>query len=169
MKKRLFIALIILLMLVPLSVASAKGKPLRFETTYNFVGHLGQTDGEGRLLVWQGEVFVSGGEDPVGTAEWWMFFPGGVDTGNVNHWEDAIWKIYLDDGGYIQGKEWGSTTWIPGGERANWRANGIVEVATGGPGDGYGYLEGRPMHDGGKVILPLGELPSGTGKLHINK
>ena len=169
MRKKLFIVLMLILMLVPLSVASAEGEALRFETTYNFVGHLGHTDGECRLLVWQGEVFVHGGEDPVGTAEWWMFFPGGVDTGNVNHWEDAIWKIYLDDGGYIQGKEWGSTTRIPGGERANWRANGIVEVATGGPGDGYGYLVGRPMHDGGKVIFPTGEFPSGTGKLHINK
>jgi hypothetical protein len=163
MRKKLIIVLMLILMLVPLSVASAKDKPLRFETTYNFVGHFGQIV-EGRLLVWQGDVFVHGEEGPVGTAEWWMFFPGGVDTGNVNHWEDAIWKIYLDDGGYIQGKEWGSTTSIPGGERANWRANGIVEVATGG----YGYLEGRPMHDGGKVIFPLGGLPYGTGKLHIN-
>jgi len=162
MKKRIFIALIILLMLVPMSSAAAKDKPLRFETTYEFAAHLGQTDGEGRLLVWQGEVFIPGEEDPVGTAEWWMWFGVGEDTGQVNHWGDTIWKIYLDDGGYIQGTEWGSTTWLHDMTAANWRANGIVEVATGGPGNGYGYLEGRPMHDGGKVTWPPCEFPFGA-------
>ncbi len=160
MRKRLFIALIILLMLVPLSVASAKGKSLRFETTYSFA--LGSKDPEdGRDLIWAGT--VSGTFE--GDMEWWMYFPGGVDTGKVNHWEDAKWIIYPDDGdeeSFIMGLEWGSTTWIPGGERANWRANGRVTDAS----EGYAYLIGRPMHDGGVVDLTTW---SGVGKIHINK
>jgi hypothetical protein len=161
MKKRLFISLIVLLMLVPLSVASAKGKSLKFDTTYSFAYGTVDDDPEGRSLVWTGT--VSGTFD--GTMEWWMHFPGGTDTGKVNHWEDARWIIYPNEGGFIEGLEWGSTTWIPGGERANWRANGRVTDAS----EGYAYLIGRPMHDGGKVTLPPGELPYGTGKLHINK
>ena len=158
MRKRLFIALILILMLVPMSIAAADEKPLRFETTYSFAYGTAPDEPEGRSLIWAGT--VSGTFD--GTIEWWMYFDGGTDTGKVNHWENAQWIIYPDEGGFIVGEEWGSTTYIPGGERANWRANGIVEEATGG----YGYLEGRPIHDGGFVDLTT---MSGVGKIHINK
>ena len=167
MKRRLFIALVLIMMLVPMSIAAADEKPLRFETTYVFMGHLEIQEEEygTRFLIWQGEVFVRGDQDPVGTMEWWMYFPGGTDTGQVNHWEDAIWKIYFNDGGYIQGNEWGSTTWLHDMTAANWRANGIVTDVS----EGYEYLIDRPMHDGGKVTWPPGSLPFGAGKLHINK
>ena len=81
----------------------------------------------------------------------------------VTRFDDAIWIITLGDE-EIWGYQWGSTTWIPGFERANWRANGVVEEATGI----YEYLEGRPMHDGGKVVLSTFPF-YGVGKLHINK
>ena len=169
MRKRLFIALILLLMLVPMSIASAKDKPLKFETTYSFALGTAPNDDEGRSLIWSGT--VSGAFE--GDMEWWMHFGGGVDTGKVNHWDDAIWIIYpydvdgnRDEGVYITGEEWGSTTWIPGGERANWRANGRVIA----PSPGYEYLIGRPIHDGGKVDLG-NDFPwsaSGSGEFRIH-
>ena len=163
MKKRIFIALIILLMLVPLSIASAKTeKQLRFDTSYTFVGSAPDPAYGNRNLAWEGFIFEDGVE--VGTIQYWMFLgPGLPEPPLVTRFDDAIWIITLGDE-EIWGYQWGSTTWIPGFERANWRANGVVEEATGI----YEYLEGRPMHDGGKVVLSTFPF-YGVGKLHINK
>jgi len=164
MRKRLFIALILILMLVPMSVAADNEKPLRFETTYSFVGYLGIQEEEygDRTLTWQGEVFEKGNPDAVGTIQWWMFLgPDLPEPPDVTHFEDAIWVITLGEK-EIMGYEWGSTTWIPGFERANWRANGRVIAAS----EGYEYLIDRPIHDGGFVDLTTW---TGVGNIHINK
>jgi hypothetical protein len=167
MRKRLFIALILILLLVPLSIAAAKDKPLRFETTYSFAYGTAADDDDGRSLVWSGH--VSGAFE--GEMEWWMHFDPAIPadewnrpTGITNHWEDAKWIIYPDGGGYIIGLEWGSTTKLPENAQkgAIWRANGIVTEAS----PEFEYLIDRPMHDGGEVDwVPF---PHGTGRLHIN-
>jgi hypothetical protein len=167
MRKKLFIALMLILMLVPLSVASAKDKPLRFETSYSFALGTKDDDAQGRNLVWSGN--VSGTFE--GTMEWWMHFVGEVGewnrlTGITNHWEDAVWIIYPDDGddeSYIMGGEWGSTTMLPetAQKGAVWRAKGTVLDAS----ENYMYLVGRKIHDGGEV--DWGPPPWGTGKFHI--
>ena len=162
MKKKLFIALILILMLVPMSSVAAKDKPLKFETYYEMAYNpLADPDPEGRMLVWAGN--VSGTFN--GQMEWWMHFPEGmVPTGKVNHWEDAQWIIYPDGGGFIMGLEWGSTTMLPENAKkgAIWRANGIVTEAS----LEFEYLKGRPIHDGG--VVDWGPPPSGTGKFQIN-
>ena len=153
MRKRLFIALIIILMLVPMSIAATEKKQLKFETTYSFAGGSAPNDLQGRLIIWSGS--VSGAFE--GEMEWWMHFGDPAwnrPTGITNHWEDAVWIIYPDDDdpdSYIMGGEWGSTTMLPetAQKDAVWRANGEVTDAS----DGYTYLIGRRIHDGGNVVL----------------
>jgi hypothetical protein len=159
-RKKISLALILILMLTSLSIAATDEKPLRFDTWYEFRGF--PTRPDGRTLAWEGYVYVD--DVQAGTIQWWMFLgPGLPVPPDVTPFEDAEWIITLSDG-TITGEEWGSTTWLPGFERANWRANGRVTDATGG----YTYLIGRPMHDGGKVVLSVFPF-YGTGKLHINK
>lgn len=170
MSKKLLIALLLIIMLVPLSIAANDNpKALRFDTTYEFRAHLEITGYDERTLTWEGEVFEKGNSDAVGAIQWWMYLDG-QDTGQVNHWEDALWIIYPymnddEEQAYIMGEEWGSTTWLLHKGAANWQANGFVTDAS----EGYEYLIGRPMHDGGKVELPIDALPFGEGKIHINK
>ena len=166
MRKKIFIALILILMLVPLSIASAKTeKQLRFETYYEFRGAPTGPHG-GRTLAWEGFVYEKGNPVPVGTMQWWMFLgPEPPDPPMVSHWEDAYWIIELYDGGVIKGFEEGTSTFLPRWKGALWRANGYVESATGAEG-AYAHLVGSKIHDGGEVDFPAW---TGTGKIRINK
>jgi len=68
MKKRLIIALVLIMVLIPTGVVLAK-KPLTLTTDYYFVfDPTAEPDPEGRSLAWAGT--VSG--DFIGTIEWWM-------------------------------------------------------------------------------------------------
>ena len=156
MKKRLFIALILILMLVPTSIAVAKDKPLRYETTYDLA--ITGDVYEGRTHTWDGVILVDG--ECVGTIDWYMY-PGELPPPTtVVHWEGAIWTINFLDGTFIEGEERGSTTWLLHKGEAIWRANGVVTNASDTD------LIGRPIHDGGFVDLTT---MSGVGKIQINK
>ena len=163
MKKRLFIALVIILVLIPTSVALAKN-PLRVETTYSFAGHLGIFDGEGRLLGWKGT--TSG--DIEGVIRWWMVLPM-PKTGQVSHFVDR-WEIWdaTDTVLLLAGDEAGTTTDRPG-KTGVWRANGTVTYVNPDFPELADWF-GRQVHDGGEFewfipgVLPL----SGWGTFRIN-
>ena len=164
MRKRLFIALILILMLLPAGIAQAK-KPLALATEYSFVGHLGDTDAEGRTRAWAGS--VSG--DFTGSIEWWMFVEDMKFSGQVNHFADGRWVIY-DSAGVkvLEGVDFGSTTNRPG-KTGVWRANGTVTYANPDFPELYDWL-GRQVHEGGEFewVIP-GVFPShGWGTFRIN-
>ena len=156
MKKRLIIALVLILVLIPTGVALAD-KPLTFETDYSFVWDGTDPDSQNRYRTWAGTV-----EGPfAGTIEWWMEFPAGmVPTGQVNHFTNARWVIYDGEEMVLEGVEFGSTTDRPG-LNGKWRANGIVTDAN----SDYAHLIGRQFHDGGEFTWATME---GWGKLQIN-
>ena len=163
MKKRIFIALILILMLVPTFIAQAN-KPapsLTVTTEYIFVGHFGEFDVEGRLLAWQGT--VEG--DIEGVIKWWMVVPFNV-TGQVSHYVDRweIWNLEETDL-LLAGEEFGSTTNRPG-LNGVWRTNGTVTETSLGFEDWFG----RQSHAGGEFIWAVpGEVPShGWGTFRIN-
>ena len=160
MRKRLFIALILILMLVPTFVAQAdKPAPsLRCTTEYDFVGHHGVFDGEGRLLAWEGT--ISG--DIEGVIQWWMVVPFTI-TGQVSHFE-ARWEIWDGDELLLAGDEAGTTTNRPG-KTGVWRANGIVTEAS----PEFEDWLGRHVHDGGEFEWEAPALPDyGWGTFRIN-
>ena len=160
MKKRIFIALILILMLVPTFIAQAhKPAPSLIGTTeYYFVGDLGIFDAEGRLLAWEGP--ISG--DIEGVIQWWMVM--GPITGQVSHFE-ARWEIWDGADLLLAGTEAGTTTNRPG-KNGVWRAHGFVTEAV----TEFEDWIGRPIHDGGEFIWVIpGVFPShGWGELRIN-
>ena len=170
MRKRLFIALILILMLVPTFIAQAdKPAPsLRCTTEYDFVGHHGVVDTEDRLLSWQGT--VSG--DVEGVMQWWMVM--GPVTGQVTHFVDR-WEIWDGEGEdanlLLAGDEAGTTTARPGKDGI-WRANGIVTETS----EDFEDWDGRHVHDGGEFTWQVVEGPegpltipeAGTGTFRIN-
>jgi hypothetical protein len=163
MKKRLVIVLALILVLIPTGMALAE-KPapsLTGTTEYAFVGHLGEFDPEGRLLVWRGT--ISG--DINGVMLWWMVVPFkevGQTTHFVARWE--IWNLN-ETVMLLAGDEAGTTT-VRHYKNSIWRANGIVTEASGNFAD----WKDRQMHDGGNV--DWGEAPpasaSGEGTFRIN-
>ena len=160
MKKRLFIALILILMLVPTFIAQAhKPAPsLRCTTEYAFVGGLGEFDTEGRLLAWEGT--ISGDID--GVIKWWMVVPFTL-TGQVSHFV-ARWEIWDGDDLILAGDEAGTTTDRPG-KNGVWRAHGIVTEAI----PEFEDWIGRHVHDGGEFEWAAPDLPDfGWGEFRIN-
>jgi hypothetical protein len=172
MRKRLFIALILILMLVPMSIAQAN-KPLRFDTYYELSAIAPPPDpvlcDEGLGLAWVGDV-----KGPfTGNIYYCMHFaaPGipadewNRPTGITNHWSGAYWEIWVAGKPVLRGEEAGSTTMLPPGAQkiANWRAMGVVTLAE----PPYGEWIGRPFHDGGDVY---GIFPAlyGNGTLIIH-
>jgi hypothetical protein len=97
---------------------------LNCTTEYFFVGLLGITDAQGRLLAWEGP--ISG--DINGVIQWWMDGATMVYTGQASHYEDRF--VILNDAGefLLAGDEAGSTT-ARHGKNSNWRTNGIVTDA----------------------------------------
>jgi len=131
---------------------------------YEFFGHLGELDEEGRLLVWVGEIHG----DIEGVILWWFDLTGSRDTGVVKHYV-AKWEILDSDSEdalvLLVGDSTGTTA-TPPGKDGIWRGNGIVTEA-------YGEFEdwiGRKTYEGGNVtwvipgLLPLG----GEGIFVIN-
>jgi hypothetical protein len=159
MRKRLFIALVLIVLLVPLSIAAKPEETqLRYDTTYE-VGSFAPYDDE-RVHTWDGTLWKDG--EYAGDIDWYMIpMEGYPPPTTVVHWDEAIVIITLGDD-TIEIEEWGSTTWLLHKGEANWRANGIVTSAS----ENYLYLEGRPIHDGGEVDLSTF---TGVGKIHINK
>jgi len=157
-------------MLVPTFIAQAE-KPapsLTGTTTYDFVGHLGTFDADGRLLVWKGTV---SGDNINGVMLWWFDMPT-KEVGQTTHFVGR-WEIWTSDppilGGtgslLLAGDEAGTTT-VRHGKNSIWRANGTVTEAS------LEFFEwiGRNIHDGGDVDwgAPPEIFPSGSGEFRIN-
>lgn len=156
------IALALLLVFgMVLEVDAAKPAPSLTNTIdYNFVGHLGIIDTEGRLLVWVGT--ISG--DINGAMKWWFVPLGGPPNMPVEahvRFYEARWEIWDGFDLLLAGESAGSTA-TPPGKDGIWRGNGIVTEA-------YGDFEdwnGRPISEGGNVdwAFPY----SGSGIFRIN-
>jgi hypothetical protein len=139
--------------------ASLAKKPASCTTEYDFVGHLGEFDAEGRLLAWKGT--ISG--DIEGVIKWWM---GPMSaTGQASHYEDRfeIWNA-AETELLLAGDEAGTTT-VRHGKNSNWRTNGTVTEA-------YGDFEdwlGRKNHAEGNFTWAAPGLPDhGWGTFRIN-
>ena len=128
---------------------------------YVFVGHFGELDPQGRLLVWEGQ--IHGGVE--GRILWW-FVPGGgnphlPDQAHIGSYE-ARWEIWDEDDLLLAGNSTGTTA-IPGdGKDGIWRGKGLVTEGNGA----FAGWSGRPIFEGGNVnwIFPY----SGQGIFRIN-
>ena len=129
---------------------------------YLFVGHLGETDAEGRLLCWDGEIHG----DIEGVILWWFDMDCFVSTGKVSHYV-ARWEIFDDEANppLLAGESAGTTT-KPPGKDGIWRGNGIVTEAS----QEFEDWIGRQVYEGGSVtwVIP-GVLPlDGEGIFRVN-
>jgi hypothetical protein len=138
--------------------------PLNATTEYQFVGHLGEFDADGRLLAWKGT--TSG--DIEGVIRWWMVVPFSI-TGQVTHFVEK-WQIWdaTDSFVLLEGFNAGTTTNRPG-KSGVWRSNGIVTYVNPDMPE-LGEWFGRHMHESGEFFwIVQGELPShGTGIFRTN-
>ena len=142
------------------SLAIKPAPSLTCTTEYDFFGHLGIFDGQGRLLGWKGT--ISG--DIEGVIQWWMVIPMST-TGQASHFESRfeIWNA-AETELLLAGDDAGTTT-ARHGKNSVWRANGIVTEA-------YGEFEnwnGRRVHEGGHFTWAAPGLPDhGDGTFRIN-
>jgi len=161
-KSILVLALALLIVLGSVLAGDATIKPLpalRCTITYNFVGHLGTIDDEGRLLAWDGEIHG----DIEGVIKWWFDLAHKRDIGQVSHYA-ARWEIYdLADNLLLAGDSAGTTA-KPPGEDGIWRGKGIVTEAS---AEFEGWI-GRQVYEGGNVTWDETGLPKdGEGTFRI--
>ena len=115
---------------------------------YWFVGQLGQTDGEDRLLVWEAEI-----EGEVsGTMKWWFINPpviAAVTTanGSVSYYA-ARWEVWTDDHLLLAGESAGKTVFVNGADGI-WDGHGRVTEAAAR----FEHLLGRQIYETGPVII----------------
>ncbi|NGP75135.1 hypothetical protein G3570_00710 [Balneolaceae bacterium YR4-1] len=129
---------------------------------YVFAGHLGITDSEGRLLVWEAEIHG----DLEGTMKWW-FVPGGGPPNRPEEahtgFYEARWEVWNAEETVLMlaGKSSGVTA-LPKGKDGIWNGHGMVtETHT-----DYEAWNGRRIKEGGNVNF---EFPySGEGTFRIN-
>ncbi len=156
----LALALLLVLGTVMADNAAKPAPSLRCTIDYVFVGHLGVTDAEGRLLVWEGNIHG----DIEGQILYWFVPAGGPpnmpDWAHVSFYE-ARWEIWDGEVLLLAGDSAGTTA-SPPGKDGIWRGNGIVTEA-------YGEFEdwiGRQTYEGGNVNW---DFPySGEGIFRIN-
>ncbi|MCG6915844.1 hypothetical protein LJE86_18220 [bacterium BMS3Abin03] len=100
---------------------------LNCTTEYFFMGALGITDDDGRLLGWEGPIHG----DIEGIIQWWMDGTTMVYTGQASHYVDryVIWNEDKTEK-LLVGDEAGSTT-ARLMKNSNWRTNGTVTEAYG--------------------------------------
>ena len=129
-----------------------------------YVGHLEQTDDDGRLLVWEGSV----GGDFAGEIKWWFVNPSPVSSstymgGKVDYYA-ARWEIWVGEELVLAGESAGKTV-TPDHSDGMWDGHGVVTEAYGE----FTPLKGRKVYETGPVIL--GSNPpislSGTGMFQI--
>ncbi len=168
----LAVALLLVLGTVLADDAAIKPAPaLRCTTEYDFVGHLGIFDEEGRLLAWEGT--ISG--DINGVIKYWMEVPFTI-TGQASHFVERF-EIWDGDPGYPEDPDYPDaslllavdeegTTTVRHGKNTIFRANGIVTEASGK----FEKWIGRETHNSGDAtwVIP-GVLPlDGEGMFRIN-
>lgn len=143
---------------------TASDQVLVGQIEYWFVGHLGQTDKKGRLLVW--EATVEGAV--TGKMKWWFVNPppvseAAVANGRVSFYT-ARWELWADGDLLLAGESAGKTV-FSGDADGIWDGHGRVSEALGK----YADLVGRRIYETGPVIL--GSDPpmsfSGTGAFVI--
>lgn len=115
---------------------------------YWFVGHLGQTDGDGRLLVW--EATIEGGV--TGKMKWWFTVPPTVEevtlmTGRVSFYT-ARWEVWVDGKLLLAGESAGKTVFSDGADGI-WDGHGRVTQTS----ESLENLSGRQIYETGPVIL----------------
>ena len=131
---------------------------------YEFKGHLGIFDEEGRLLVWEGNIWG----DLNGYMKWWVVVPGPVpgydfDNGSFSYYT-ARFEFYNEmDKLMLAGQSSGKTV-FPAAENGDgvWDGVGVVTEAKGR----YSPLKGRKIYETGPVSLD-GGLPYGFGMMTI--
>jgi len=135
---------------------------LNCTTEYFFMGALGITDEEGRLLGWEGPIHG----DIEGIIQWWMDTETKVNTGQASHYADRF-IIWNDDKTVklLVGDEAGTTT-ARLGKNSNWRTNGIVTDAAPAYEDWIGRENQAEGHFTWTIV---GVLPEhGYGTFRIN-
>ena len=159
------ISLLALVLLVVLGSVLAGDKvitplsALNCTITYNFAGHLGTIDDEGRLLAWDGEIHG----DIEGVIKWWFDLTHSRKIGQTSHYA-ARWEIYDLAGNLLLAGDDAGTTAKPPGEDGIWRGKGIVIEASAEFEDWIG----RQVYDGGNVTWDeAGNPKDGEGTFRI--
>lgn len=134
------------------STAIAKGhvvanEKLTTQIEYSFAAHLGQTDDEGRVLVW---VATATG-DIDGEVKWW-FGPSPVNNSPFSYYSGR-WEVWKDGELILAGESAGKTV-FPGGLAPDapdgiWDGHGVVTEAHGK----YSPLKGRKIYETGPVVI----------------
>ena len=123
---------------------------LTSEINYWFVGHYGQFDDEGRLLVWEGS--IEG--DFTADMKWWFVMPspasGNPYEGGSVAFYAARWEIWDGESLLLAGESAGKTV-FPDGADGMWDGHGIVTEAHGR----FNPLKGRKMYETGPVFVGL--------------
>ncbi len=151
----------------PMAFAAGRAVPkgaLTSEIDYWFVGHLGQLDDDGRLLVWEGT--IEG--DFTGEMKWWFVIPSPVSGNAYLGFEVAFysarWEIW-DGGKLLLAGESAGKTVFPDSADGVWDGHGVVTEAS----TGFNRLKDRRVYETGPVIV--GTTPplsySGTGMFLI--
>lgn len=142
------------------SLAKKSAPSINCTTEYHFVGHLGEKDGEGRTLVWEGT--ISG--DIEGVIKWWSMLNEMLFTGQASHYEQRFKIWNANEELLLVGDDAGTTT-ARHEKNSNWRANGTIILAYGDFADYFG----RQAHSAGHFTWVAPEFPyEGTGTFRVN-
>jgi len=106
-----------------ISVAKKPAPSLNGTTEYDFAGHLGIFDAEGRLLAWEGEIHG----DIEGVIKWWVILPMKA-TGQASHFKARL-EIWNNGELLLAGYEAGKTN-VRHEKNTVWQANGSVTEAS---------------------------------------
>lgn len=127
---------------------------------YQHVGSRGETDDQGRRLIWEGT--IEG--DLTGTMKWW-FGPSPAPVTNYSHgrvvYYAGRWEIWHASGTLLLAGESAGKTVLPDGEDGIWDGHGVVTEAHAS----LNGLKGRRISETGPVLL--GPVLSGTGLFMI--
>jgi hypothetical protein len=137
---------------------------LTSQIDYWFVGHFGELDDEGRLLVW--EATISG--DLNGTMKWWFEMPPPVTNSPFSFYAGR-WEIWVDGALVLAGESAGKTVFpdglVVGGADGVWDGHGVVTEANGA----MSPHKGKKTYETGPVVI--GDTPPvsfyGTGMLQV--
>jgi hypothetical protein len=137
---------------------------LTSQIDYWFVGHFGELDDEGRLLVW--EATISG--DLNGTIKWWFESPPPVVNSPFSFYAGR-WEIWADGELVLAGESAGKTVFpdglVVGGADGIWDGHGVVTEAQGR----MSPLKGTKISESGPVVI--GDTPPvsfyGTGMFQV--
>ena len=168
--RRMTLPMLVLLSIAAAQIANAEGdsSPDGYfigEIDYRFVGHLGQVDEKGRLLVWEAKVVG----DIQGTMKWWFANP--PPSGEITYsggrltFYAARWELWGGEELLLAGVSAGKTDFRDGGDGV-WDGHGRVTESSAK----YEKFNGRSVYETGPVILGSNppESLAGTGVFLIH-